>query len=79
VTTRIRPAIEADAEAFVGLHESVGFVSLGRYRAVGFKLGAWHDVGWWQATLSEPGCDPAEPRTFPAVLAELGLPQTLQT
>ena len=37
--------------ASVGLHESVGFQSVGVYRAVGYKLGAWHDVGWWQLPL----------------------------
>jgi L-amino acid N-acyltransferase YncA len=37
--------------ASVGLHESLGFQPVGVYRAVGYKLGAWHDVGWWQLTL----------------------------
>jgi phosphinothricin acetyltransferase len=37
--------------ASVALHEAVGFEPLGVYRHVGFKLGAWHDVGWWQLTL----------------------------
>ena len=25
----------------------MGFRPVGVYRAVGYKLGAWHDVGWW--------------------------------
>jgi L-amino acid N-acyltransferase YncA len=37
--------------ASVALHESVGFEALGVYRKVGHKLGAWHDVGWWQREL----------------------------
>ena len=37
--------------ASVALHESVGFQPLGINRKVGFKLGAWHDVGWWQKEL----------------------------
>ena len=42
--------------ASVALHESLGFRHLGTYRNVGFKLGAWHNVGWWQLTLeSDPG------------------------
>ena len=41
--------------ASVALHEAVGFAPLGTYRDVGFKLGAWHDVGWWQRTLQPPG------------------------
>jgi L-amino acid N-acyltransferase YncA len=32
--------------ASVGLHEAVGFRPVGVYREVGYKLGAWHDVGW---------------------------------
>lgn len=39
--------------ASVGLHESMGFQSVGIYRAVGFKHGAWHDVGWWQLELQK--------------------------
>ena len=35
----------------VALHESVGFERIGVYRNVGFKLGAWRDVGWWQKNL----------------------------
>lgn len=45
-------------EASVRLHESVGFTHLGTYRAVGFKQGAWRDVGWWEVRL---GSLPAEP------------------
>ena len=45
--------------ASVALHESVGFEPAGVYRKVGFKRGAWHDVGWWQLQLQEP---PASPR-----------------
>lgn len=40
--------------ASVGLHEAVGFEPLGVYRKVGFKHGAWHDVGWWQRPLQSP-------------------------
>lgn len=44
----------------VGLHEAVGFTPIGVYRDVGFKLGAWHDVGWWQRSLEQPGELPCE-------------------
>lgn len=50
-------------DASVGLHEAVGFVPLGVYRSVGFKLGAWRDVGWWQRELRAPA-KPLEPRAF---------------
>jgi L-amino acid N-acyltransferase YncA len=49
--------------ASIALHEAVGFTPLGIYRNVGFKLQAWHDVGWWQRTL-QPLAAPAEPRPF---------------
>jgi phosphinothricin acetyltransferase len=39
--------------ASVGIHEAMGFELVGVYRQVGFKCGAWHDVGWWQGSLVE--------------------------
>jgi phosphinothricin acetyltransferase len=54
--------------ASVGLHEAVGFVPLGVYRDVGFKLGAWHDVGWWQRRIGDRPADPAEPRPVTEIL-----------
>jgi phosphinothricin acetyltransferase len=38
--------------ASVALHEHVGFTAVGVYREVGFKRGAWHDVGWWERPLA---------------------------
>lgn len=46
----------------IGLHESVGFEKIGVYRHVGYKLGRWHDVGWWQLGLREHEESPDEPR-----------------
>ena len=37
--------------ASVGLHEAFGFTKVAHYPHVGFKHGAWHDVGWWQLRL----------------------------
>ncbi len=51
----------------VGLHEAVGFRRIGVYRHVGFKLGAWHDVGWWQLALA-PALQPPGPLRTPADL-----------
>lgn len=45
-------------EASVGLHRAMGFEPVGVYRRIGWKLGAWHDVGWWQLDLSPDGEDP---------------------
>jgi L-amino acid N-acyltransferase YncA len=51
--------------ASVALHEAIGFTLVGIYRHVGYKLGSWHDVGWWQRALIDPLPDaPAEPRAW---------------
>jgi phosphinothricin acetyltransferase len=49
-------------DASVRLHESVGFRPIGVYRGVGFKQGAWRDVGWWGVPLGAPESNPAPPR-----------------
>jgi phosphinothricin acetyltransferase len=49
-------------EASVALHEGLGFEAVGVSRRVGWKQGAWRDVGWWQLELGPPGDGtPAEP------------------
>ena len=35
----------------IALHEALGFTPVGIYREVGYKLGDWRDVGWWQLLL----------------------------
>lgn len=50
--------------ASVGLHEAMGFKLIGVYRRVGYKLGAWHDVGWWQLVIAEGAENPREPVRF---------------
>jgi phosphinothricin acetyltransferase len=45
----------------VGLHESIGMRHLGTYRRVGWKMGAWWDVGWWELRLVEPSGEPSPP------------------
>ena len=54
--------------ASAGFHESCGFQWIGVYRSVGYKLGAWHDVGWLQLSLREDRGGPVIP---PCSLAEL--------
>jgi phosphinothricin acetyltransferase len=49
--------------ASVALHEELGFRPAGVVRAAGFKLGAWHDVGFWQAELKGPEPPEAPPLT----------------
>ncbi|MCW2952733.1 MAG: GCN5-related N-acetyltransferase [Conexibacter sp.] len=46
----------------VGLHEALGFELVGVYRRIGWKAGAWRDVGWWELQLApEDGADDAPP------------------
>lgn len=57
-------------DASVGIHEALGFVPVGVYRNVGWKFGAWHDVGWWQLSLrpaAEAGAPPHPVRPLDAL------------
>lgn len=58
-------AITLPNEASVRLHERLGFAPAGAYRRVGWKLGAWHDVGLWQRALARADGPPAEIRPAP--------------
>lgn len=51
-------------DASVALHEAVGFRPLGVYKEVGFKFGAWRDVGWWRLALADTAAPPSEPLSF---------------
>lgn len=48
----------------VALFESFGFVKIAHQHNVGFKLAAWHDVGWWQLELQEPTTPPPPLRSI---------------
>ncbi len=48
--------------ASVGLHERLGFLQVGLSPRIGWKLGRWHDVSWWQLELlPEDAGQPPEP------------------
>ena len=54
----------------VGFHEAMGFRPVGIFRAVGWKAGAWVDVGWWQLALAAqddtgPPPEPLGPQRLP--------------
>jgi phosphinothricin acetyltransferase len=38
-------------EGSVALHERLGFIKVAHFREVGWKLGRWIDVGYWQRML----------------------------
>ncbi|MBT8485374.1 MAG: N-acetyltransferase [Phycisphaerales bacterium] len=42
-------------DASVRLHEAFGLVHVGTFQQVGWKFDRWHDVGYWQILLAEPG------------------------
>ncbi|GGN12733.1 arsinothricin resistance N-acetyltransferase ArsN1 family B [Halarchaeum nitratireducens] len=54
-------------EASVALHESLGFEHEGTFSGMGYKHGAWHDVGWWSYALGERPADPDPPRPLTAL------------
>lgn len=54
--------------ASVALHEKAGFEHVGIYKHVGYKHGAWHDVGWWQRQLVSADGSPGAPRLLKDVL-----------
>ena len=58
--------------ASVALHESMGFRPVGVYRRVGYKLGRWHDVGWWERTLRPHEHAPKEPTDLATVSGQPG-------
>lgn len=49
-------------------HVSLGFKPIGIFPRVGFKHGAWRDVGWWYMQLrkDDPDTDPPNPVPFAA-------------
>jgi L-amino acid N-acyltransferase YncA len=65
--------------ASVGLHELLGFEPVGVYRTVGYKMGAWHDVGWWQLALQARVTPPNPPVDLGAVCASAAWHTALAT
>ena len=53
--------------ASVRLHEAMGMELIGVYPHTGYKLGAWHDVGWWRGQLQSVPDQPQSPRAIVAV------------
>ena len=51
--------------ASVQMHAAMGFKEVGVYHDVGYKLGKWHDVGWYELSLAAHVAEPPEPVPFP--------------
>lgn len=45
-------------------HEKFGFYYFTTYKKIGYKLGQWHDVGWWQYDVNPHSEDPKDPVKF---------------
>jgi L-amino acid N-acyltransferase YncA len=48
----------------VSFHEKSGFEYFATYKNVGYKLGRWKNVGWWQLQLNEYSMEPEPPVKF---------------
>ena len=57
--------------ASVAFHESMGFIPVGVYRAIGYKFDRWHDVGWWSLRLGYGDAPPTPPIPLAACRDEL--------
>ena len=51
-------------EASEKLHAKSGFTQFAVYENVGYKLGAWHKVGWWKLQLNGYDLSPPPPKRF---------------
>ncbi|MFN8157249.1 MAG: N-acetyltransferase family protein [Candidatus Nanopelagicales bacterium] len=61
-------AIALPNDASVALHSRHGFVPVGTFRDVGFKLGGWRDVAWYHLPLRAAPTAPVEPRPWDGTL-----------
>jgi L-amino acid N-acyltransferase YncA len=48
----------------VAFHEKIGFNHFADYKNVGYKLGKWKTVGWWELQLNPYIDNPPEPFNF---------------
>ena len=48
----------------VKFHESCGFTYFATYEKVGYKLGQWKNVGWWQLSINDYSEEPSAPVKF---------------
>jgi L-amino acid N-acyltransferase YncA len=48
----------------IAFHESLGYKHFATYEKVGYKLGKWKNVGWWQLTINDFINEPLSPVKF---------------
>ena len=70
---RVYAGISLPNFASVSLHEAMGFSEVGVYQGVGYKAGAWRDVGRWVLALQPQDQPPAgEPKSVTEVIGTSG-------
>jgi L-amino acid N-acyltransferase YncA len=62
--TTVYAVINLPNDRSVAFHESMGFRYFATYEKVGYKLGQWKNVGWWQLQLNEYAENPKAPVKF---------------
>jgi L-amino acid N-acyltransferase YncA len=62
--TTVYAVINLPNDPSVALHERTGFKYFATYEKVGYKLGKWKNVGWWQLQLNEYLQEPVVPIKF---------------
>lgn len=58
---RAYAGITMENKVSIAMHERLGFKPAALYQKVGYKLGRWHDVGWWELELQPVVSPPPEP------------------
>jgi L-amino acid N-acyltransferase YncA len=51
-------------EPSIKLHEKCGFAHFATYENIGYKLGEWKNVGWWNLRLNKYDPEPSPPLKF---------------
>jgi phosphinothricin acetyltransferase len=70
--TSVLACITVPNHESVTFHENFGFRKVGEFRANGYKLGQWHNVGWWDLDLNPDRSHPCpDPKTIHEVPAKV--------
>lgn len=51
----VMAVITVPNEGSTALHESLGFKKAGHFSEIGWKMGRWRDVGYWELVIDAPG------------------------
>lgn len=68
---RVFAGIALPNDASIALHTALGFMPVGVYHDVGYKLGAWRGVAWFERPLTETDSAPDEPIPLPRLAAPI--------